>query len=78
MPLERNRISSTPLSSSADRDEAPERLLAAYKLPIPILAHSDALGAQVGGSIGAAAVEIRVPVAQDDSPELDTDDFTGR
>lgn len=64
------------VADSEDRDEAPARLLAAYKLPIPVVADSDALGVQVRGSIGAAAVEIRVPVAQDDSPELDTDDFT--
>lgn len=51
------------------------RLLAAYKLPIPIVADKRVLGLQVAGRIGRAAVEIRVPVAQDDSPELDTDDF---
>jgi hypothetical protein len=57
-------------------DPADTVLYAAYRLPIAVVADGDVIGLKVSGRFGDAAVEVRVPVRQDDDPELDTDDLT--
>jgi hypothetical protein len=50
-------------------------LLAAYRLPVPVVAESEALGLQVRSRFGGATVDVRVSVRQDEDEELDADDY---